>query len=189
MRQKLILIGASTGGPGHLKKILNSLKSEFKTPIIIAQHMNKNFIESFVKQFDSELPLKVSMIDSRHSVCESNIYICSKHCELLGSSFGIEVNCVDGVDSQYNPSVDHLFNSAVGLVNRFDILAVLLTGIGYDGAQAMSNLQNAGAKCIAESEKSAIVFGMPKRALELNPNILALDLDGIIQQIKIFEEK
>lgn len=99
------------------------------------------------------------------------------------------MNCVENIESHFNPSVNCVFNSAVKLTNDYDILAVLLTGIGYDGAEAMSNLQNAGALCIAESEKSAIVYGMPKRALELNKNIKALDLDDIIVEIKRFEAK
>ena len=67
-------------------------------------------------------------------------------------------------------------------------MAVLLTGIGHDGANGLSELQKHGATCIAESEKSAIVFGMPKRAVEINPNIVALALDDIIQTIKTFGE-
>jgi two-component system, chemotaxis family, protein-glutamate methylesterase/glutaminase len=189
MKQKLILIGASTGGPGHLKKILCSLPSSFKTPIIIAQHMNKNFMESFVKQFDSELPNKVFLVDSSYSIESSSIYICSKHCELTYSLNSMHIECAQDVNSSFNPSVEHLFNSAIGLINKIQITAILLTGIGSDGALAMSNLQKSGVRCIAESEKSAIVFGMPKRALELNANIKALDLDEIIEYIKQFEEE
>lgn len=187
MKKKLILIGASTGGPGHLKKILSALGAEFRTPIIIAQHMNKSFIQSFVKQFDSELPNKVSMIDNCHDIEDKTIYICSKNCQLSKRLSDVQMNCIDGVDSPFNPSVNCVFNSAVKLTSEYNILAILLTGIGYDGAEAMSNLQKAGATCIAESEKSAIVFGMPKRALELNQDIKAMDLDDIIVEIKRFE--
>lgn len=186
MSRKLILIGASTGGPGHLKKILGSLDSSFQTPIIIAQHMNQTFIESFVKQFDNELPLNVSMVDNSHIIESNNIYICSKHCEFVEKNYEVELNCVDNVDSYYNPSVDHIFGSAVPLTQKYDILAVLLTGIGHDGAQALSDLYDVGATCIAESESSAIVYGMPKRAVEINPSVKSLDLVSIIEEIKRF---
>lgn len=188
MKEKLILIGASTGGPGHLKKILASIGGDFKTPIVIAQHMNPAFIKSFVKQFDSELPQKVSIIDDVHNIEKGHIYICSKHCQFQDDRYDLNLKCVDCVESYYNPSVDCIFQSAVKLVDKYDILAILLTGIGQDGANAMSELQNHGATCIAESEKSAIVFGMPKRAAELNSKVQVLDLDEIILFIKKFGE-
>lgn len=190
MKQKLILIGASTGGPGHLKQILCSLGSTFQTPIIIAQHMNKSFIQSFVKQFDSELPNKVSLIDSTCEIQLANIYICAKHCELKHTPLnGIKIESADNVVSHYNPSVEHLFESARYIAKEVDILAILLTGIGADGAKALANLQTDGVQCLAESESSAIVFGMPKRALELNPDIKALDLSAIIKRIHVFEDE
>jgi two-component system chemotaxis response regulator CheB len=98
----------------------------------------------------------------------------------------LKLESASGVISHYNPSVDHLFYSAVQLVKSHDILAILLTGIGQDGAEGLSALQNAGATCIAESERSAIVFGMPKRAAELNANIKVMHLDSIIDYIKKF---
>jgi two-component system chemotaxis response regulator CheB len=188
MKDKLILIGASTGGPGHLKKILSAVGGDFKVPIVIAQHMNPAFIQSFVKQFDSELPQKVSIIDNTHTIEEKNIYICSKHCQFKEDNYALKLQCVDFIDSYYNPSVDCIFSSAVRVLKRYNVLAILLTGIGQDGANAMSELQNHGATCIAESEKSAIVFGMPKRAAELNDKIKVLDLDEIIAYIKRFGE-
>lgn len=188
MIQKLILIGASTGGPGHLKKILCSLGKNFKTPIVIAQHMNRSFMESFVKQFDSELPYNVVLVDSTHYIERSYIYICAKHTQLAKELDDIQLECLDNIVSVFNPSVEHLFQSAVPLVDKVQIMAVLLTGIGADGANALSNLQNAGALCIAESEKTAIVYGMPKRALELNSKIKSMDLEDIIEKIKQFGE-
>ena len=80
------------------------------------------------------------------------------------------------------------FSSSVECAKDAEILAVLLTGIGHDGANGLSELQKIGAKCIAESEKSAIVYGMPKRAIEINPNIVSLPLDDIVQTIKKFGE-
>ena len=188
IREKLILIGASTGGPGHLKKILSSLSSSFKTPIVIAQHMNPVFITSFVKQFDEELPFNFFLADDRHHVEKSSMYICATHCELNKRERYLKLESATGVVSYYNPSVDHLFHSAVKLCKEYDVLAVLLTGIGHDGAGGLSELQHAGATCIAESEDSAIVYGMPKKAAELNSNIKVMHLDEIIKYIKRFGE-
>ena len=186
MKQKLILIGASTGGPGHLKKILLSLPSNFDIPIVIAQHMNAVFIKSFVKQFDDELPFNFHLAMNTHDIESSSIHICGTHCEFQKEGFSLKLNSISEVNSYYNPSVDHLFNSAVKLVESYDVLSILLTGIGQDGAKGLDALKKAGATCIAESEESAIVFGMPKKAAELNSEIEVMHLNSIINYIKKF---
>jgi two-component system chemotaxis response regulator CheB len=186
IREKLILIGASTGGPGHIKKIFSSLDPSFGTPVIIVQHMNPVFIKSFVRQFDDELPFGFFLADSRHDIERDTIHICSTHCEFNKRDRYLKLECAKGVISHYNPSVDHLFHSAVQLCREYDVLAILLTGIGQDGAQGLSELQKSGATCIAESEESAIVYGMPKKAVELNSSIKVMNLDQIIAYVKRF---
>lgn len=186
MKQKILLIGASTGGPGHLKKILSAMPESFDMSIIIAQHMNSTFIPSFINQFRSELKVKVNAIDTPLVLNPCEIYICPNNCRLKKNDFTLKVEPFLGVDTPYNPSVDTLFFSAVAYCKDYDILAVLLTGIGQDGANGLSQLQDNGAQCIAENEQSAIVYGMPKRALEINPNIKSMNLDDIIQAIKKF---
>ena len=98
----------------------------------------------------------------------------------------IRIEPIDEGETPYNPSIDSLFSSAVECIRDAEILAVLLTGIGHDGANGLSELQKYGAQCIAESEKSAIVYGMPKRAVEINPNITSFALDEIVEIIKNF---
>jgi len=186
IKDKLILIGASTGGPGHLKKIFTSLDSGFSTPVIIAQHMNCVFIKSFVKQFDDELPFNFYLADSKHDIKKHSVHICGTHCEISKRDGHLKLQSTNNVISNYNPSVDCLFNSAIELCSDYDVLAVLLTGIGSDGAKAMSNLKDAGATCIAESEESAIVYGMPKKAAEFNSKIKVMNLNDIIKYIKRF---
>lgn len=188
MKQKIVLIGASTGGPGHLKKILSAMSDDFAMSIIIAQHMNGTFIPSFINQFNSELKVDVNSIDSPLELKSTNIYICPNNCRIKKRDFTLIVEPFLGIETPYNPSVDTLFFSAVPYCNEADILAILLTGIGQDGANGLSELQNNGAKCIAENEQSAIVYGMPKRALEINPNIQSQHLDDIILSIKKFGE-
>lgn len=189
MKQKILLIGASTGGPGHLKKILSAISDNFSMSIVIAQHMNGTFIPSFINQFKSELKANVNSIDSLLELKPTNIYICPNNCRIHKRDLTIKVEPFIGIETPYNPSVDTLFFSAVPYCNEVDILAVLLTGIGQDGANGLSELQKNGAQCIAENEKSAIVYGMPKRALEINPNIQSQHLDDIIVSIKKFGER
>jgi len=176
---KLVLIGASTGGPGHLRQILSPLPQSLKTPIVIAQHMNAVFISSFVQQFRTELKAPVLNANQALHVNQGGVYICERNCSLsdnMPPRLCFEDPCEPTL---YNPSVDHLFLSAAPLCKKMDILAILLTGIGHDGALGMQALYNAGARCYAESEKSAIVYGMPKRAKELIPDLTMLPLPEI----------
>lgn len=188
MKPKIVLIGASTGGPGHLKKILSAILPTFNGAIVIAQHMNATFIPSFISQFQNELSLPVHAVDKKMSLHNANIYICPQNCRMRKGDFSPKIEPVEEGDTPYNPSIDSLFSSSVECAKDAEILAVLLTGIGHDGANGLSELQKIGAKCIAESEKSAIVYGMPKRAIEINPNIVSLPLDDIVQTIKKFGE-
>lgn len=188
MKPKIVLIGASTGGPGHLKKILSAISPTYNAAIVIAQHMNATFIPSFISQFQNELHLPVHAVDKRMNLKASNVYICSQNCRLFKGDFSPNMEPIVEGETPYNPSIDSLFSSSVACVKDAEILAVLLTGIGHDGANGLSELQKNGATCIAESEKSAIVYGMPKRAMEINPNIVSLALEDIVQTIKKFGE-
>ncbi|WP_297441991.1 CheB methylesterase domain-containing protein [Sulfurimonas sp.] len=181
-----MLIGASTGGPGHLKKIFSNLDSSINVPIVVAQHMNPVFISSFVKQFNDEMPFDFYAVDSNHGIKKGSIYICSTHCRLNILYNSVELQVDNSVNSHYNPSIDNLFKSAVKLCKTYDVLAILLTGIGSDGASGLSELQIEGANTIAESKESAIVFGMPKKAFELNSNIEVMHLNEIIKFVKKF---
>jgi len=186
MKPKIVLIGASTGGPGHLKKILSALTPSFKASIVIAQHMNSAFIPSFIGQFSHELSFKVFSVDISCAFVNACVYFCPCNCQLEKPNFSLSVGPAPKTDTPYNPSVDTLFLSALGYTKEADIMAVLLTGIGHDGALGLSELQKNGALCIAESEQSAIVYGMPKRAIEINPLISVKSLDEIIGAIQTF---
>ena len=186
MKPKIVLIGASTGGPGHLKRILASIPDSFNASIVIAQHMNSMFIPSFISQFQNELSFAVHGVDKKISLQPASVYICPQNCHLKRGDFSPKIEPISEGETPYNPSIDTLFSSALECLRDTDIMAVLLTGIGHDGANGLSELQKHGAKCIAESEESAIVYGMPKRAVEINPNIASMPLEQIIVAIKLF---
>lgn len=183
---KMVLIGASTGGPGHLRAILSPLPSTLKTPIVIAQHMNAVFISSFVQQFKTELKAPVLNANQALHVNQGGVYICERNCS-FSNSIPPRLCFEDSYEpTLYNPSVDHLFLSAVPLCKEMEILAILLTGIGHDGALGLKALHDAGAKCYGESEDSAIVYGMPKRAKELIPDLSMLPLSEIYSVLQRF---
>ena len=186
---KLILIGASTGGPGHIKKILASLPSNFSASIVIAQHMGDDYIPSFIKQLNSSCKLKVIGIQHEALLLPSHVYVSSLLSQIkLQDKHLIFTKCSSS-ENEYNPDINKLFISASKLADSVSILGIILTGIGEDGAIGCKLLSTAGAECIAESETSAIVYGMPMQALKMNKNTKVMTLEQVIQRINVFGEK
>ena len=184
MAQKLILIGASTGGPGHLKKLLKNVKLNGAI-IVIAQHMNKMFINSFAMQIGKECGLDVEILNERKILKENTVYVCEQNV-VVSPNLPISAKPNTEEKTIYTPNVDVLFKSGVGICKSANVLAILLTGIGDDGASGLDKLYKAGAKCIAENEERAIVYGMPKRAKELNQSLKSLNLTMIKKELEDF---
>lgn len=185
-KPKLVLIGASTGGPGHLKRILKDIPKDTKVPIIIAQHMGALFIPSFAQQFKSELNANVYRIDTELRLDSGGIFICERN-TIVSKNLPLRV-MLEPTQSPttHNPNIDILFSSAVNIAKDVSILTILLTGIGADGALGMQELDKAGAVCIGENEESAVVYGMPKRAKELIPSLKMLSLQEIKEKLELF---
>ena len=183
MKQKLVLVGASTGGPGHLKRLFKGLELNGAS-VVIAQHMSLAFIPSFISQFDKECAAQVVMLGAPVQL-KSAIYICEKNSEITSASPLMAGMCSPTKETTYNPNVDVLFHSGVQAC-KFAVMAILLTGIGNDGARGLNELYKAGAKCVAENEESAIVYGMPKRAKEINANLRSLPIGGIRAELERF---
>ena len=182
-KNKIVLIGASTGGPGHLRKILTSLPECIDYALVISQHMNSNVIRSFAKQMQENSALKVVLAENKEKVTEGNIYICPVSMEFIEQN-----NIVYLTDSTqkdiYTPSINILFHSATSLIQKNQLSAILLTGIGDDGAKGLFELYKHGAFCIAESQASAIVYGMPKQAYLLNTNVNVMHLNEIVEYLQ-----
>lgn len=186
-KKKLILIGASTGGPGHLEKILSALPRDFSSTIIIVQHIAHLFLPSMVKSMNVHCAIDVIEAAENKIIQAPVVVFASKNLTSL------HYNPINGlylrkctVTSHYKPCIDSLFNSAAKLSAYYDILACQLTGIGDDGAQGMLSLNKAGAICINENEECSIVYGMPKAAYDLGASSQELSLDQIIAKIIAF---
>ncbi|TQR34569.1 chemotaxis protein CheB [Campylobacter sp. MIT 99-7217] len=179
---KIILIGSSTGGPNQLKFLLNDV--DIKTcSVVIAQHMSVKFIPSFINQFDKEAVSKVSMLKDKESL-SNQIYICQRNTILTGNlNLSAEFS---EEQTTFNPNINLLFDSAVPLSKTNKILAIVLTGMGDDGASGLFNLYKAGVKCLCENEEDCVVYGMPKRAKDLNPNLRPMSLIEIKTEIVKF---
>lgn len=184
MTQKLILIGASTGGPGHIKKLLKNVELNGAI-VVIAQHMNKMFIGSFAAQVGKESGLDVEILNEKRNLKENTVYVCEQN-TVISPNLPISAKPNTEEKTIYTPNVDVLFNSGVSICKSANVLAILLTGIGDDGAAGLDKLYKAGAKCIAENEESAIVYGMPKRAKELNQSLKSLNLTMIKKEMEDF---
>ena len=185
--KKIVLIGASTGGPGQIKKIIASLPPLEHTSVIIAQHMAEGFLESFVSTLSQNNINKVEITHNNKNLLANTIYVCEKSMvvqkDISNFIFKEQEHKVDS----FNPDINRIFNSFVSL-KELEILSVILTGIGDDGIEACTKLNNNGARCITETAQSAIIDGMPSRARELVPNIRAYTIDEIVKIICEFCE-
>ncbi|AXP08554.1 chemotaxis protein CheB [Campylobacter hepaticus] len=179
---KLILIGSSTGGPNQLKFLLKDLDIK-NTSIVIAQHMSPSFIPSFVGQFNKEALCEVCLLNNKE-VLSNKIYICLKNTILSGN---LTITAIwQDVASSFKPSIDLLFQSAVSLTKTNKILAIILTGMGDDGAKGLLELYKTGVKCLCENETDSVVYGMPKRAKDINPHLKCKSLKEIKKEILDF---
>jgi len=186
-KQKLILIGSSTGGPGHLEKILSQLSEDFSSTLIIAQHVDSIFLPSMIKHLNDICQLEIIQADENREIKSNSIVFTYKNITALHIDHQNGLHLQRSTQkSHHSPSIDSLFLTASKLHEHFDILACLLTGIGDDGAEGLLSLKKHGAHCISESEGSSIVFGMPKAAFELGASSEVLSLDEIVEKIKNF---
>lgn len=184
--EKIILIGASTGGPGRIHNILESLAGGIDGVLVIAQHMNASFVPSFINQLKSITKLPLHAVDKQMIVENGHVYICSYTTAIKCKAGALYIEPVEDNIKTYNPRIDALFASASELSCKLKILGVILTGIGDDGARGALELHRSGGECMFESEKSATVYGMPRCASEMVPEAKVYDMDTIIYKIKKF---
>jgi two-component system chemotaxis response regulator CheB len=162
----LVLIGASTGGPQAIEALLRRLPAD-SPPILIAQHMPAYFTRAFAARLDGIVPIRVVEATDGQPLARGVAYIAPGDSHLEIGRRGAELCTLlqTGPRVHYQrPSVDVLFQSAARL-RGVPIVALLLTGMGADGADGMVALRRAGAITIAEDESSCVVFGMPAEAI------------------------
>jgi two-component system chemotaxis response regulator CheB len=163
---KIIAIGASTGGTEALKEVLMALP--VNTPgIVIVQHMPANFTRSFAERLDGLCVLKVKEAEDGDTIAPGQVLLApgNLHMVMRRSGARYYVNVKEGpLVCHQRPAVDVLFNSVAAFAGA-NAVGVILTGMGKDGAQGIFKMKEAGAKTIAQDEKSCVVFGMPKEAI------------------------
>ena len=177
---RLIAIGASAGGPVALARIISYLPANFCTPIVIVQHVDPQFAPGLANWLDNQTPLRVRLAQEGDAPCPGTILLAGRDQHLVLTLSHRLDYVAEPLDCSYRPSVDVFFKS----IRRHwigEVLGVLLTGMGRDGAQGLSGLRQAGHYTIAQDEASSAVFGMPKAAVELGAvdEVLSLDQIGL----------
>lgn len=178
--EKVIAVGASTGGTEALRVFLEAFPLDCPG-IVIVQHMPEMFTKSFAKRLNEICRITVKEAENGDTVIRGRALIApgNKHLLLKRSGARYYVEVKDGpLVNRHKPSVDVLFRSTAQYAGKNSI-GVIMTGMGDDGAKGLLEMKEAGAKTIAQDEKSCVVFGMPKEAIKLNAAERILPLDGI----------
>jgi two-component system chemotaxis response regulator CheB len=164
--EKLIIVGASTGGTEAIREFLMQMPSDCPG-ILIAQHMPEGFTRSFAKRLDSLCRISVREAEGNERVLPGHAYIAPGHSHLMltrsGANYMTRLDQGEPVN-RHRPSVDVLFRSAAQSAGK-NAVGVILTGMGKDGAAGMLEMRNAGAYNFAQDEASCVVFGMPREAI------------------------
>ena len=185
--RKIVLIGTSTGGPRALQEVITKIPSDIQAPILIVQHMPAGFTKSLAARLDQLSAIKVKEAEQGDILLNGVAYIApgGYHMKLrkVGTSFGIVLDQKEPPRSGHRPSVDVMFED-VSKHHDFDKIAVIMTGMGYDGSKGLVALKQTGnVMAIAESADTCIVYGMPKAAVETQLVDEVADVDDIAQSI------
>jgi two-component system, chemotaxis family, protein-glutamate methylesterase/glutaminase len=166
--EKLIIIGASTGGTEAIKEFLVQLPPDCPG-ILITQHMPEGFTRSFANRLDKLCKISVKEAEGGERVLPGHAYLAPGHSHLMlvrsGANYMTRLDQGPPVN-RHRPSVDVLFSSAAASAGK-NAVGVILTGMGKDGAAGMLEMQKAGAYNLAQDEASCVVFGMPKEAIAI----------------------
>lgn len=163
-RAELCVIGASTGGPAALQALLEVVPAGFPMPIAIVQHMPPGFTRPFANRLDGLCRLSVSEAEEGQRLAPGMVVVAPAGMHLRISASLVTTLAAEPA-SRHTPSVDVLFRSAAK-ARPGGVLGVLLTGMGDDGAEGLSQIRAQGGTTIAESEESCAVYGMPRAAVE-----------------------
>lgn len=181
---KIIALGASTGGTEAIKVVVKDLPAQ-SPAIVISQHLPAAFSDSFAKHVNDITDMNACIAVDKQQIVPGNIYIAPGDMHLLvvrdGARYVIELN--DGpLVNRHKPAVDVMFRSVAQNVGS-NALGVLLTGMGADGAMGMKEMHDAGAKTIIQNKESSVVWGMPGEAFKLGCTDYVLSLEKVADQI------
>ena len=164
---QLVAIGASSGGPSALATILGTLPADFPLPIVIVQHVDTQFSSELAVWLNTHTTLQVRAAKPNARLEPGVVYVATRDEHLILNAWGALSYSEQPQDSPYRPSVDVFFNS-VQQHGRGRCIAILLTGMGRDGAEGLLRLRQDGHITITQDQATCAVYGMPRAAAELN---------------------
>jgi len=160
----VVLVGTSTGGPPALEALLTPLPADFPWPILVAQHMPATFTGPLAQRLDRLCAVTVVEVSRPVSLEPGHVYVGRGDADIIVSRRAGDLVAMAApplANYPWHPSVDRLVTSAMDHTSATQIVGILMTGMGNDGAQAMTRLREQGGRTIAEAEDSAVVWGMP----------------------------
>lgn len=185
----LVVIGVSTGGPRTLEEILPQLPADFPWPVLVAQHMPAAFTRSFAERLNSICELEVLEVASPMTIESGHVYVAKGGADMLVVQRAGKATLIAKPESKahlWHPSVELLGRSVLEHYDAARVVGVMLTGMGYDGADAFTEIRKRGGRTIAESEETAVVFGMPAELIERGGASVVLPLEKIANQINVW---
>jgi two-component system chemotaxis response regulator CheB len=182
--EKVVVVGASTGGTEALRTVLEALPAD-APGIVIVQHMPELFTRAFADRLDGLCRISVKEAEPNDTILRGRALIAPGNYHLLvkrsGARYYVEIR--DGpLVSRHRPSVDVLFRSAARYAGP-NAVGVIMTGMGDDGASGMAEMKEAGAATIAQDEATSVVFGMPNEAIKRGAVDMVLPLPAIAASI------
>ena len=182
----VVVVGVSTGGPPALEALLTPLRETFAWPIVVAQHMPASFTGPLARRLDRLCALDVVEVDRSMPLEPGRVYIGRGDGDVVISRHGSDVVAMPVAADEYpwRPSVDRLARSAMAQFAPSQIVGILMTGMGNDGASAMASLRASGGSTIAEAEDTAVVWGMPGELVKAGGATWVLPLHKIAETLQ-----
>lgn len=185
-REGVVVVGVSTGGPSTLEQILPLLPARLPWPVLVAQHMPASFTASFAQRLDGLCPLKVVEANRPMALEAGTVYIGKGGADMLivrRASRLILIAKPENITHMWHPSAELLGRSALEQLEPANVIGIMLTGMGSDGAAAFTDIRRRGGRTIAESEASAVVFGMPAELIKRDGATVILPAEKIAAQV------
>lgn len=185
-RDRVVLVGTSTGGPPALDALLAPLPADFPWPIVVAQHMPATFTGALARRLDALCELSVTEVAQPTALEPGHVYIARGDADVVLSKRGsstVAMAIPASADYSWHPSVDRLVDSALAHRPPAELVGVLMTGMGADGAAAMARLRSQGGRTIAESEATAVVWGMPGALVRLGGADVVAPVDRLADEL------
>jgi two-component system chemotaxis response regulator CheB len=183
---KVVAIGSSTGGPAALMQLFGCFSQAPHCAFVVAQHMPEGFTKGFAERLNRLTPMRAAEAESGDEPAPGTILVApgGHHLEFAARRGKVSTRIVakDGCD-KYSPSIDRMFQSAAKHYGR-DLVAVVLTGMGDDGRRGVREVHGSGGLVIAESEETAVIFGMPQQAIRTGMVDMVLPLGDIAASIQ-----